>query len=352
VAVSEKTALRHQKWKREILEIIRSTPNASRITIKRQSGLSMDSTLSLVSELLEEGLVLSLGKSEDSHIGRKPTLLTIRDDGCFFIGIRFSTGGVYGACMDFGKHIICSVQTPLAAQPDAESMLCAIETCIHRVMEQLGDRQNRLRGIGIGSPGIIDLKSGTVLRYAHIPDWKNVPLAKRINQHFGLPAYVEHGVKCTARALLSRPEHAGTRNMLFLQLGMGAHLCAVINGRIHAGSHYLAGEIGQIPVEESTLDHLVTAACKAPEDEELQVQTGEALGSILAAAAMLADPEKIVLSGTICKGVSFQEALCQRLKMLCLPEALQQTRLIFLTPDPVLDAAGAAELAFQKQFGM
>jgi len=65
-----------------------------------------------------------------------------------------------------------------------------------------------------------------------------------------------------------------------------------------------------------------------------------------------AHTEKIVLCGTICKGVPFQEALCQRLKMLCLPEALQQTRLLFLTPDPVLDAAGAAELAFQKQFGM
>ena len=105
MAVSEKTALRHQKWKREILEIIRHSPNPSRITVKRQSGLSMDSTLLLIDELLEEGLILSLGKSENSRIGRKPTLLTINDNGCFFIGVRFSTGGVYSACMDFAKQI-------------------------------------------------------------------------------------------------------------------------------------------------------------------------------------------------------------------------------------------------------
>lgn len=352
MAVSEKTTLRHQQWKREILEIIRHSPNSSRITIKRQSGLSMDSTLSLVNELLEEGLILSLGKSGDSRVGRKPTLLTLNDEGCFFIGIRFSTGGVHGACMDFGKHVICTCETPSPVQPDTEGMLVSIETCIQHLIDQLGERRSRLRGIGIGSPGLIDLQSGTVMRYARIPDWTNVPLAKRISQRFEVPAYVEHGVKCTTRALLSKPDYAGTRNLLFLQMGMGAHLCAVINGSIHAGSHYLAGEIGQFPVNETTLDQLVTAACQKPKDAALQHEAGEALGGVLAYAVMLTDPEKIVLCGVPCTSGAFQTSLCATLNALCLPEVQQQTRLLFLTPDPELDAAGAAELAFQKQFGI
>lgn len=352
MAVSEKTTLRHQKWKREILEIIRNSPNASRVTIKRQSGLSMDSTLSLVNELLEEELILSLGKSEDSRVGRKPTLLSINNEGCFFIGIRFSAGGVYGACMDFGKHVTCTCKTPVPVQPDTESMLGAIEACIQQLISQLGKHQSRLRGIGIGSPGLIDLHSGTVMRYARIPDWKNIPLANRITQRFGVPAYVEHGVKCTTRALLTTPEHAGTRNLLFLQMGMGAHLCAVINGSIHAGSHYLAGEIGHISVDKTTLDQLVTAACRNPKNAKLQQKAGEALGGVLAHAAMLTDPEKIVLCGAPCASNAFQTSLSAKLKALCLPEAQQQTKLLFLMPDPVLDAAGAAELAFQKQFGI
>ena len=33
-----------------------------------------------------------------------------------------------------------------------------------QLIDQLGDRCSRLRGIGIGSPGLIDLKSGMVMR--------------------------------------------------------------------------------------------------------------------------------------------------------------------------------------------
>ena len=59
------------------MKAIRGSPNASRITIKHQSGLSMDPTLALVNELLEEGLILSLGKSEDSDMGCKPALQSL-----------------------------------------------------------------------------------------------------------------------------------------------------------------------------------------------------------------------------------------------------------------------------------
>ena len=64
VPVSEKTALRHNRWKRQILEIIRTTENPSRASIKRATGLSMESSLSLVEELLAEGLILPVGKEE------------------------------------------------------------------------------------------------------------------------------------------------------------------------------------------------------------------------------------------------------------------------------------------------
>ena len=52
MAVSEKTTQRHERWKRQILQVIRSREDASKAIVRRETGLSMDSTLNLVDELL------------------------------------------------------------------------------------------------------------------------------------------------------------------------------------------------------------------------------------------------------------------------------------------------------------
>ena len=58
--------------------------------IKEISGLSMDFTLALVSELLEEALLVECGKAESGGAGRRATRLALNPEGCFFIGVRFN----------------------------------------------------------------------------------------------------------------------------------------------------------------------------------------------------------------------------------------------------------------------
>jgi len=337
MATSEKTTLRRQKWKRSILEIIRSTPNASRIAVKRQSGLSMDSTLSLVEELLCEGLILTSGKSDSGKAGRKATILEINPAGCYFIGVRFSAAGISGVLMDFSLRAAASSRKEFSALPHEEELVSAILSCIDELINALGANHNRLRGIGLGAPGIIDLSSGCILRYAHMPSISSLPLRRIVEEKYRVPVYLEHGVKCSARAALSLPEYATNRDMLFMQTGRGIHMCVVIGGRIHNGMHYLSGEIGHMLIapgqtlEEMissdalcvhalraiesdglafsilqaqrsgriTLDSLIRAAENGCQDSRaLLERAGEAAGIALCAGIMLVNPQDIVLNGT------------------------------------------------------
>lgn len=350
MASSEKTALRRGMWKRRILETIRNNENASRILVKRQQGLSMGSALGLIEELLQENLIVAIGKSAGSGAGRKATLLKINEDGCYFIGVRFSAAGVWGVCTDFGHRAVCTHQEDMPPQQDGEALIEAISRCIEALMTVLGERAARLRGIGLGGPGIIDPQAGVIVRYAHIPDWENVPIREIIEKRFGLPTYLEHGVKCTARALLALPERQDIRDLLFMQISRGVGLCAVIGGRVHYGTHFLAGEVAQTPTESGeTLEALLRAAAKA--GGALGETAGRAAGDILAVGIMLLNPQEVVLSGDLCRQASFCKALRERAAEKCLPESLKDLAFTFLPADGQRDAVGAAALPYDKQFG-
>lgn len=402
MAVSEKTALRHDLWKRQILDIVRRMPDASRALIKRTTGLSMESSLSLVDELLREGLILSVGKSDSGRAGRKATILKINEGGCYFIGIRFSAGSISGVCMDFGRCIICAYESEFEAPPSANAMVGEIASCIDALIGQLGDKRERLLGIGIGAPGIIDLKRGVITRYVHIPGWENIPLQDMIKERYGVPAYLEHGVKCTTRAIMTLAEHAQSRTLLFVQMGRGINMCSVVDGHILNGASYLAGEIGHMHVESneilcecgktgcletvtasgvlvesarqslsknsrhfSVLKKMLDAGsplnlkslCLAadagcPGCLDLIKKAGDAVGYMLSAAIMIINPEEVILSGRLSDTQSFRSAVKEALARRCLSECLATTSFTFIPNDARLDALGAAELPFQKEFGV
>lgn len=391
MAVSEKTAIRHQKWKRMILDIIRSTPEASRMLVKRESGLSMDSTLSLIEELLEEGLILPVGKTESGKAGRKATLLEINPQGAYFIGVRFSAAGISGALMDFSRTAISEYRAEFAAQPTENELISGIVSCIESLIDRLGAHKSRLRGIGLGAPGIIDQEQGTIVRYVHIPSIRSLRLRQIVEERFHIPTYLEHGVKCSARTALSQHGYPDGRDLLFMQIGRGIHMCVMIGGRIHRGTHYLAGELGHMicgtnqtlesmtssdalcrfawesasgndpdfsylrsmSLSRITLDDLIKAAsegCKGCQN--LLIRAGQAVGTALSSAVMIINPQDIILNGTLCASSHFEESVRVTLAQRCIPESLAGVHIRVIASDPRQDATGAAMIPFHMQFSV
>lgn len=391
MAVSEKTALRHQKWKRRILDIIRHTPDASRIQVKRQSGLSMDSTLSLIDELISEDLILSIGKTESGKAGRKATLLKINPKGAYFIGVRFSAAGISGVLMDFSCKAVDAYRYDFSIQPKENELVSCIITCIDALMKKLGSFQNRLRGIGLGAPGIIEQEQGRIVRYAHIPDIRNLCLKQIIEDRFQIPVYLEHGVKCSARAVLSTYDYASDHDLLFMQTGRGIHMCVIIGGKIHRGMHYLAGELGHMICDSNqtlesltssdalcrfaqqavagndsdfsqlrsmnlsriTLDDLIEAAANGCSGcQKLLIRAGQAVGTALSSAVMIINPQDIIINGTLCSSSFFEASVRLTLAQRCIPESLAGVRIRVIASDPRQDATGAAMIPFHMHFSV
>ncbi|MDP2928565.1 MAG: ROK family protein [Candidatus Omnitrophota bacterium] len=103
-------------------------------------------------------------------------------------------------------------------------------------------------GVGIGAPGAVDIRTGTVHYLINIPDWREVPLGDILKKKLGLPVFVDNDVNVMALGEAYFGAGLGARNMLCITLGTGVGGGLILEGRLYRGSSYAAGEFGHVPI--------------------------------------------------------------------------------------------------------
>jgi glucokinase len=122
-----------------------------------------------------------------------------------------------------------------------DAVIAAIENVVRPAIKD--GKEKELVGIGIGSPGNIDLKTGTVL-YSPNFMWSNVPLGARLRQSFSLPVFVANDARCATLGEYTFGMGKGTKDFVLLTLGTGIGGGIVSNGQLAIGNRAGAGEIG------------------------------------------------------------------------------------------------------------
>lgn len=99
--------------------------------------------------------------------------------------------------------------------------------------------------MGIGSPGMIDPIKGEVC-YANNLGFKNVPLAKELQERLGVKCYIENDANAAAYGEYIAGAGKGTDNFIAITLGTGVGGGIIIDGKIYSGSNFTGAEIGHI----------------------------------------------------------------------------------------------------------
>jgi len=110
--------------------------------------------------------------------------------------------------------------------------------------------RNEFVGVGIGSPGIIDVERGAVLDCpGKIPGWTGTPVCEQLSAAAGLPAWMDNDVKVIGLGEGWLGAGKDARHFLCFALGTGIGGAVIIDGRVYQGAHYNAGLFGHIIVE-------------------------------------------------------------------------------------------------------
>jgi len=227
-----------------ILELIRRESPIARTTIAQRLGVSLPTVMRIVDGLIDEGFVRPQGKTEWSG-GRRRPLLEFNADGYLVLGVDMGdTRKFYGAVSEIGGTIIDEGNIPRygASGEDCYGLLISL---IDALLASPGLKGRKVRGIGVGAPGITEHREG-VVKWAYALNWRDFPLKERLNGRYGLPITVDNDVNLAALGEHWFGAGQNAQNMVSLVIGAGIGAGIIIDGTLYRGSHEASGEIGHM----------------------------------------------------------------------------------------------------------
>ena len=284
----------------------------SRADLARETGLTRVTISDLVSELIADGLVVETGQRDEGRPGKPAILLDINRAGHRIIGVDLSDSGVFrGAVLDIDGHPV----TRLEAETDGASGDEVTAIAVSLVRDLVAAADQPILGIGIGSPGIVDL-AGTVLSAPNL-GWSGVALQSILEAATELPVVVANDANAAALAEHSFGDAVGDFMLIRVGRGVGAGL--ILGGSPVYGSRFAAGELGHVVVgtdggalcvcgKHGCLETwlsvprlragLAAASDAAARDAVLRT-AGERLGIALAPVVGALNLDEVVISGPV-----------------------------------------------------
>lgn len=225
-----------------VLNVIRQQEPISRVEISERTGLGRSTITGIVNILLKEGLVKESG-SADSPFGRKPVLLVFNSRAFFAIGVKIAPRSASVALVDMSANVCHAREIPLSPSRDADEMLASIKQAIEAVIDHAGVAKEKLLGIGLVMPGVVNPSTGTAVT-SYFLGWADFPVRDLLEKELEVPVYVDNDANAMALAEALYGAGRGAPDLLALTVGVGIGAGVIIDGQIHRGARFSAGELG------------------------------------------------------------------------------------------------------------
>jgi predicted NBD/HSP70 family sugar kinase len=232
-----------------VLDALRRHGLASRSDLARMTGLSRTTVGSLIADLHARGLVVEEVEGErQPGRGRPPVFLRLDRSAGVAVGIDFDHDRVRVALADLSSTVLGEDCAEIDVDYSAADAIDAAVEMIETLRSDAGIEACELLGAGVGLPGPIDRRTGTVGSATILPDWAGKSPRDMLSERLGLNVEVDNDANLGALAEVSFGAGRGLTDVIYVRLGSGVGAGLVIGGRIHHGAAGLAGEIGHVQV--------------------------------------------------------------------------------------------------------
>ena len=340
---SSGVALKNKILKGLIFKFLDQTESASINEISKEINISVPKTTSLITELIEEGLISDYGKF-DSTGGRKANLYGLIGDAGFILGVDVKKYYINIGLLNFKKQLINQKSRITFKLDNTAESLNQLIQIIQNFIKEVGIKKDKILSLGINLSGRINHTKGYSYTFFH---FQEEPLSEIIQEKIGIKTYLENDSRAMAFGEFCNGEVSTEKNVLFVNLDYGIGLGILIDGKVYYGKSGFSGEFGHIPffnneiichcgkkgcleteasgnallrkfkekiklgstssvlkknkkVEDISLTDLILAAQN--EDVliiELLAELGENLGKGLAVLINIFNPELIIIGGTL-----------------------------------------------------
>ena len=117
------------------------------------------------------------------------------------------------------------------------------------IKEILTKNKLKIQGIGIGAPGTVSIKKGTVENPPNLPGWERVNLGKILQKEFKINVHVENDANVAAIGEMIFGAGKKIESFIMVTLGTGVGGGIIFNKKLFRGEYGAAGEIGHMSID-------------------------------------------------------------------------------------------------------
>ena len=168
----------------------------------------------------------------------------------YIIGIDIGGTNIRAALLDEERNIIEKIKIENRVKKGPEYNLDKI---INHINSNWKDRN--IKGIGVGSPGPLDIKNGIILKAPNLQGWDNFNVKKYFEEKTSLKTEVNNdaNVAGLAEAMIGSAKVAESVFYITVSTGVGGAL--IIDNKIINGANSFAGEICNLIINEDKYSH-------------------------------------------------------------------------------------------------
>jgi predicted NBD/HSP70 family sugar kinase len=319
-----------------LLQALLHGPGRSRAELGRALGLSRATITSVLLDLERAGMVEQAADGPEERPrtnGRPPLQVSLAPSAAYAVGLDFGHRHVRAAVCDLGGRIISD---RYAAFDVDEAPLDGFELAAELTEQVLAEAKvdpRHVIGVGVGLPAPLDAATGLVHADGILPNWRGIQPARELEARLRLPVNLENDANAGAMGEHLFGAGRGVENLAYVQVSAGIGLGLILNGTPYRGVAGVAGELGHLAMhddglicrcgnrgcletvastvaltnllsrsrgEEVTLPRLIDLVRAGDRGARRAVtDAGEAVGTALAAAINLLNPELVVVGGEL-----------------------------------------------------
>lgn len=228
-----------------IVKLIIRNGSISRSELSKLTGLALPSIMRLVDGLIEDHLVIDIGKGESTG-GRKPKLLTMSQSSYYIIGVEIAIEttiiltDLSGEVIDLWESSEMQESTP---EEILEKIYCMIQSLIKK--HKISDK---LLGIGFGTPGT-NFKYRRQIKHTLLKGWERIDVQAWFEERLSFDIFVDNVARTRTLSELWFGYGKVHNDFIYAFIDQGVGCGIVKNGQIIKGANGVAGEFGHTTIE-------------------------------------------------------------------------------------------------------
>ena len=166
----------------------------------------------------------------------------------YYVGVDVGGTKIAAGLVSPGGEVLGWKKTPTPRGAGPARILAVVAELIRDAIRESGRKPRRLKALGVGVPGLVDAKTGSVLAAPNV-NLAGYPIAAELGRLFGVEIAIGNDVNLGVLGESWRGAGRGVEDFVGIFPGTGVGGGVISGGRLLTGAHGAAAELGHIVLD-------------------------------------------------------------------------------------------------------